>query len=60
MQAAGDAGEDQADIDGAEATPDRDGVGDDALADGGGELLAVVDEPADEAEQARRAAWLGG
>ena len=39
---------------------DGDRVGGGALADRGGEFLAVVDELADEAEQIGRAAWLGG
>jgi hypothetical protein len=60
MQAAGDAGEDLRDIDGAEAAPDSVGFGEGAPSDRGGELPAVFDELADEVEQAPRAARLGG
>jgi hypothetical protein len=59
MQAAGDAGEDLRDIDGAEAAPDSVGFGEGAPSDRGGELPAVFDELADEVEQAPRAARLG-
>ena len=60
VQAAADACEDQRDIGGAEADADGGGVGEGALPDRGGEFAAVVDELADEAEQAGRAAGLGG
>src|SRR5271166_2984431 len=60
MQALGDAGEDQREMIGAEGADEVGGVvGDGALAQRGGELLAVVDEPADEREQAAGAAWWG-
>jgi hypothetical protein len=55
MQAAGDACEDQRGVGGAEAAADRDGVGEGAPPDRGGEFAAVIDELADEAEQAGRA-----
>ena len=60
MQTAGDAGEDQRDIGGAEAAPDGGGVGEGAPPDRGREFLAVLDELADEVEQTRRSAGLGG
>ena len=47
-------------IGGAEAGFGEDGVGGGALADGGGEFAAVVDQLADQAEQAAAAAGLGG
>ena len=52
LQAAGDAGEDQPDIDGAGvAREEAEGCGGRVLAQRGGKLLAVVDELADEAEE---------
>jgi hypothetical protein len=59
MQAAGDAREDQREIGGAEAGFGEDRVGGGALADGGGEFAAVVDQLADQGEQAAAAAGLG-
>jgi hypothetical protein len=59
MQAAGDAREDQRDVGGAEARSGEDGIGGDALADRRDEFLAVVDQLADEGEQAAGAAGLG-
>ncbi len=60
VQALGDAGEDQREVIGAELAHEVGGVvGDGALAQRGGELPAVVDEPADEREQSAGAAWWG-
>ena len=57
QQALGDAGEDQGEVAGAEGARDVGGVvGDGALAERVGELLAVVDELADEREQTAGAA----
>jgi hypothetical protein len=56
VQAAGDACEDQCDIGGTEAGNDGARVGEGALADGGREFAAIVDQLADQAEQVRRAA----
>ena len=58
LHAAGDAREDHREVDGAEAAQGEDGLGGGALADGGGEFAAVVDQPADQAEQAATAGWL--
>src|SRR5271165_632221 len=61
QQAAGDAGEDQGDVGGAELTAvDCGVVAEAALAQGGSEEGAVVDELADKAEQAADAAGFGG
>ena len=68
MQAAGDAREDQRDVGGAEANFYGEGVGEGAPADRGGQFLAVVDQLADDGEQAPGAAgfrcfggrWGGG
>ena len=58
--ALGDAGEDQGEVAGAEGGREVGlVVGDGALAERGGELLAVVDEFADEREQAAGAALWG-
>ena len=59
VQAAGDAREDHRKIGGAEAGSGEDGIGGDALADRGCECRAVVDQLADEGEQAAGAAGLG-
>jgi hypothetical protein len=59
VQAAGDACEDQCDIGGTEAGNDGARVGEGALADGGREFAAIVDQLADQAEQVCRAAGLG-
>jgi hypothetical protein len=58
VQAAGDAREDHRKIGGAEARSGEDGIGGDALADRGCECRAVVDQLADEGEQAAGAAGL--
>ena len=59
-QTLGDAREDQGEVTGAEGTDQVGGVvRDGSLAERGGELLAVVDEFADEREQAAGAAWWG-
>ena len=50
LQALGNAREDQRDIGGAEGVGD--GGGDASLAQGGGEFAAIVDESADDVEQA--------
>ena len=61
QQAAGDAGEDQGNVGGAEQTAMDSGViAEAALAKGGGEEGAVGDELVDELEQAAGAAGLGG
>ena len=59
-QAMGDAREDQREIGGAEAGLGEDGLGGGALADGGDELAAEVDQLADQGEQTAAAAGLGG
>jgi hypothetical protein len=60
VQALGDAGEDQGEVAGAEGAREGGGVvGNGALAECGGEVLAVVDELADKREQAAGAAWWG-
>ena len=59
-QALGDAGEDDGDVTGAvEAHKVARVVGRGAIAEGSGELRAVVDEFADEREEAAGAAWWG-
>jgi hypothetical protein len=60
MQAAGDAGEDQCHLGGAEAGGDEVGLGEGTPPDRGGELAAVLDELADEAEEAATTAGFGG
>jgi hypothetical protein len=59
VQAAGDARENHRKIGGAEAGSGEDGIGGDALADRRDECRAVVDQLADEGEQAAGAAGLG-
>ena len=60
VQALGDAGEDQLEVAGAEAAREVAGVvGGGVLAEGGGEVLAVVDEGADEGEESAGAAGWG-
>ena len=60
QQALRDAGEDQGEVAGAEGAREAGGVvRDSALAECVGELLAVVDEFADEREQPAGAAWWG-
>ena len=56
MQTAGDAAEDQRKIVATEGAPGKNRVAGDALADRVGEFLAVIDEFADQVEQAARAA----
>ena len=59
-QALGDAGEDDGDVTGTEVAGEVARViGSGALAKGGGELLAIVDEFADEREEAAGTAWWG-
>jgi hypothetical protein len=58
QQTARDAGEDLRDIVGAEADGSEGGVGRGALADRGGEFRGVVDQPANESEQAAAARGL--
>ena len=60
VQASGNACEDQCRIGGAEAGYHGAGVGEGAPPDRGGEFLAVVDQLADEVDEPRRAAGLGG
>ena len=68
-QAGGNAGEDDRDIGGAEGSGEEgEAGGGGALLDGGGELFAVVDQPAEDAEDATDAGghdgggpgWIGG
>jgi hypothetical protein len=58
VQAAGDARQDHRKVGGAEAGCGEDGIGGDALADRRDECRAVVDQLADEGEQAAGAAGL--